>query len=114
MDDLKAIEKILDAEINSLESKEARELSKILSNLSDGLLKLEEKGNCSTEMVRLIQLASDAIDESNEWLSELKQIVRKRELWFTGTKTLGTPLKLEPFDGWKSTLTILNSMRCLM
>ena len=115
VDDLKAIEKILniglgdkisDAEINSLESKEARELSKILSNLSDRLLKLEEKGNCSTEMVRLIQLASDAIDESNEWQSELKQIVRKRELWFTGTKTLGTPLKLEPFDGWKSTLTI--------
>ena len=102
--DVKISQDMADAQLESLDNKEARDVVRLITNLSEKLLKLEDKpGNGS---VTLIQNASLAIDEANTWLADLKNLIQQRELWFSNSKSLGSPLKLEVYDGWRSRLTV--------
>ena len=104
-------EDIPDAELLNLEEKEVKNLQKILNQMMERLAKMEEKGNQSASYQRIYNSAMDAHKEAREWIIRVSRLIKGKELWYASSKSLGTPLKLEPFDGWKSDVNVFEFLK---
>ena len=72
---------------------------------------MEEKGNQSASFQRIYNSAMDAHKEAREWIIMVSRLIKGKELWNASSKTLGTLLKLEPFDGWKSDVNVFEFLK---
>ena len=99
-----------DVHLQSLDAKESKELSKLQSQLSDKLLKLENTKLSDKQVMELKSNALFTLKSCRTWNSQLSELIRGREL-FSNSKSLGTPLQLERFNGWKSSSTIFEFLK---
>ena len=109
--DNKIDENLKDAELQSLDNRESKQLQKVQKELMDNLMKLESSAQITPAMERLQTFALAAYEDSCEWQVALNNLIKKRELWSSASKSLGTPLKLEPYDGWKSSISVYEFLK---
>ena len=79
--------------------------------MMEQLAKLEEKGNLSSSFQRIYKSVMEAHKEAREWMVTVSRLIKEKELCYASSKTLGTPLKLDPFHGCKSDVNVFEFLK---
>ena len=109
--DNKIDDNIKDAELQSLDNRESKQLLKVQKELMDNLMKLESSAQVTPAMERLQMLALSAYEDSCDWQLSPNNLIKAREPWSSASKSLGTPLKLDPYNGWKSSISVYEFLK---